>query len=115
MQPILFMLHGPGLGVPGRGQGLPAFLFGRLPRPPQQLALSGVTRDSSGAVLGSCVVSLYRASDDLLMERVTSDAVTGAYSFSTLGLGANYYVVAYKAGSPDVVGTTVNTLTGAGQ
>lgn len=87
---------------------------GFLPLPPQRLIISGITKDSTGAVLGSCSVALYRTSDDCLMERRTSDASTGAYSFSAVGLSETYYVVAYKAGVPDVAGTTVNTLIGTG-
>jgi hypothetical protein len=63
-------------------------------------------------VLASCAVSLYRTSDDVLFEKVTSDA-NGAYSFSAIGLSEQYYLVAYKAGSPDVSGTTINTLVGS--
>jgi len=89
-----------------------------------KFVIQGVTRDSGGTPLGSCVVSLYRTGNpptgmnpigdglDELVDRVTSDASTGAYRFDVVGLGQLYYVVAYKAGSPDVSGTTVNTLQG---
>jgi hypothetical protein len=81
-----------------------------LPAP--RLLISGITKDSTGAILGSCVVELYNTRTDLPLEKVTSDASTGAYSFSSVGGGQTYYVVAYKAGAPDVAGTTVNTLVG---
>ena len=78
---------------------------------PTQFFISGVTKDSTGTILGSCTVKLFRTSDDRWFETVTSDATTGAYRFGGVG-SANCYVVAYKAGSPDVAGTTVNTLVG---
>jgi hypothetical protein len=113
VQPILFRLHGPNLAH-NQKKGIPAFLYGRLPLPTGiVLSISGITRDSTGVILGSCAVSLYRTLDNQVMETTTSDPSTGAYSFSTVASGSAYYVVAYKAGSPDVAGTTVNTLVGA--
>jgi hypothetical protein len=79
---------------------------------PARLSISGITKDSTGAVLGSCVVALFRTVANVFVESTTSDPVTGAYAFSTVGSGQAYYVVAYKPGSPDVAGTTVNTLAG---
>ena len=73
--------------------------------------ITGQTIDSAGAPLASCVTTLYRTLDDLRIDRVTSDG-SGNYAFSGAGPGETYYVVAYKAGSPDVEGTTVNTLVG---
>lgn len=75
------------------------------------LYLSGVTKDSAGAVLGSCVVELFNTQADRSIAKTTSDPTTGAYSFQIL-VGGPFYVVAYKAGLPDVAGTTVNTLIG---
>lgn len=76
------------------------------------LWLSGVTRDSAGAILGSCVVQLFRTEDDSYQGQTFSDATTGAFTFQILE-GGPFYIVAYKAGGPDVAGTTVNTLVGA--
>lgn len=78
---------------------------------PTQFFISGITKDSSGTPIGSCTVKLFRTSDDLLQQTTISDPTTGVYSFGAVG-SANMYVVAYKAGSPDVAGTTVNTLVG---
>ena len=73
--------------------------------------ITGVTRDSTGNVVVSCVVHLFATATDVEAGQTTSDAGTGVYAF-TLGSGVGtYYVVAYKAGSPDIAGTTVNTLT----
>lgn len=107
--PIIFAFNN--LRAPTR-LGTPALVDGFIPLTPTKLIISGITKDSAGSVLASCTVSLYRTSDDSLMERTTSDG-SGAYSFSAIGLSETYYIVAYKAGSPDVSGTTVNTLLGA--
>ena len=79
---------------------------------PTKLLISGVTRDSAGTILGGCTVRLFKTADNAFVDSVTSDATTGAYSFTTAGLSEAYYVVAYKAGSPDVAGTSLNTLIG---
>ena len=70
--------------------------------------IAGVTQDSTGAALGSCVVQLFRTPSDTLVQELTSDA-SGNYQFDNPGSGP-FYVVAYKQGVPDVAGTTVNTL-----
>jgi hypothetical protein len=102
-------MGGPRSGSRLCGYGPP--LQGCLPLPATKLLIFGVTKDSAGAVLASCTVSLYRTLDDMLFEKVISDG-SGNYAFSAIGLSEQYYVVAYKAGSPDVAGTTVNTLVG---
>jgi len=81
---------------------------------PARIAMiSGVTRDSVGSILGSCVVELYETLTDLPLQKVTSDAVTGAFTFTAARYSpTTHYIVAYKAGSPDQAGTTLNTLTG---
>lgn len=76
------------------------------------VALSGVTRDSSGNILGSCTVLLYLASDYSYKGTVTSDASTGVYTFY-VNPGTNYFVVARKSGSPDVMGITDNNIQGS--
>jgi hypothetical protein len=73
--------------------------------------VSGVTRDSVGNPLGSCTVHLFRSKDDTLVDQQVSDA-SGNYTFITANPADTYYVVAYLAGSPDVAGTSVNTLPG---
>lgn len=75
-------------------------------------SITGVTKDSSGAVLGSCTVKLYRTSDDVELLSTVSDAITGAYVFYNASAGP-FYLVAYKSGSPDVAGTTINTIVAA--
>jgi hypothetical protein len=56
-------------------------------------------------------VHLHRTLDDVKVDQVTSDG-SGNFSFN-VGLGEQYYVVAYLPGSPDRAGVTVNTLVGA--
>lgn len=72
--------------------------------------LTGITRDSSGTVLGNCSVYLYNASDFSYLGNTTSDASTGVYSFVVSASGT-YFVVAFKVGSPDVQGVTDKNIT----
>ncbi len=84
--------------------------FRSQPFSTKAFSITGVTKDSAGTALGSCVVELYLTLGDVVVGITTSDA-SGNYSFPATG--GPYYIVAYKKGSPDVAGTTVNTLTGA--
>lgn len=85
-----------------------------LPSPPVQYVISGITKDSAGAVLGGCTVTLYQTGMDAALQTKTSDAADGSYTFNvTETIGRTFYIVAYKAGAPDVAGTTVNTLVAA--
>lgn len=114
MNPIMFTLAGVNRNISTGGKkGVPPPMIGYIPLPSIKLIISGVTKDSTGVILGSCVVSLFRTLDDLKIDYAISDAITGAYSFTTAGQGLTYYIVAYKSGSPDVSGTTVNTIFGA--
>jgi hypothetical protein len=70
--------------------------------------ITGVTRDASEVPLGGCVVNLFRTLDDSFLATTISDGA-GAFTIFAVGSGP-FYLVAYKAGSPDVAGTTVNTL-----
>jgi hypothetical protein len=71
--------------------------------------ITGVTRDSTGVALASCTVHLLRTPSDAIAATTVSDG-SGNYSFANPGSGP-FYLVAYKPGSPDVAGTTVNTVT----
>lgn len=73
--------------------------------------ISGVTKDSTGAPLGGCVVKLFNRATDVKEQETTSDA-SGNYSFS-VDKTQTWYEVSYKPGAPDVAGTTLNTLAGA--
>lgn len=83
--------------------------------PVRVATLSGVTYDSNGVILPSCTVDLFDTATDIRLDTKVSDATTGAFSFTSAGFSpATHYLVAYLAGSPDVAGTTINTLTGTG-
>lgn len=106
MQPIVFRLAKAAalaLGVRPSWQGA-------IPPPASYLRITGVTRDASGVALGNCVMQVFRSVDDVLVIESASDA-SGNYDVRVPSL-EQHYIVAYKAGSPDVAGTTVNTLQG---
>jgi len=71
--------------------------------------ISGVTKDSAGAALGLCAVHLFDTGTDIEYAETISDA-SGNYSFTVPGNSSANYMVAYLTGSPDVAGTTVNTI-----
>lgn len=77
----------------------------------QTYTISGVTKDSAGAVLGGVTVDLFDTATDTIISTTVSDATTGGYKFFANNVTTNY-AVAYKTGAPDVAGTTVNTLVG---
>jgi hypothetical protein len=73
-----------------------------------RLALVGYTRDAYGAPLGGCTVKAFRTSDDSRQATVVSDA-NGLYTITT-PFADGHYLIVYKAGPPDICGTTTNTL-----
>ena len=77
----------------------------------KRVIITGVTKDSSGVVLASCIVQLFRTSDDAFQSESVSDS-DGRYLLYPIVTGP-FYIVAYKAGATDVAGTTINTLVGA--
>jgi hypothetical protein len=100
-------------GVPNVAGSLPAvrnFADGTAPYFELASVITGVTRDSTGAALGSCPLVLFRTADNSIAALTTSDA-SGAYRIEA-SPALTHYLVAYKAGAPDVAGTTVNTLVG---
>jgi len=72
--------------------------------------ISGVTRDAAGNAVGNCIVDLFYTQDDVKAATVQSDD-SGNFTF-LIGPNLQCYIVAYLAGSPDVYGTTINTLVG---
>lgn len=75
---------------------------------PVRYTITGVTRDSTGAALGSVTVDLFDTASDTIRGTTISDAV-GNYLIDAQ-IDSTYYLVAYKTGAPDVAGTTVNTI-----
>lgn len=72
--------------------------------------ISGATRDKDGVALSGCRVELFETESDVLLYTTTSDA-SGVFSFSVPTGGWSWWLRAYKAGSPDLAGTTVDTVT----
>ena len=107
-KPILFAVNGLQLSAHGIFHPIAAM----SPYPSTKLWITGTTWDNTGAALAGCTVRLFRTSDNKLFETLISDA-NGNFGFSSVGLSEQYYIVAYRAGNPDVAGVTVNTLTGA--
>lgn len=110
MQPIVFDLAEARSRQGGMKFGIGPCWQGQIPLPAKYYVISGVTRDSTGAALGLCAVHLFRTADDSEADQITSDA-NGAFEFRAPAPAQNYYMVAYLPGSPDVAGTTLNTLT----
>ncbi len=122
-RPSIFAMPSSGtvLGETGGSRGLPLGgwhpngmargTFRSRPFSTQGYTISGVTKDSTGAALGVVTLDLFDTRTDALIATTTSDG-SGNYSFGVSG-GGSYYLVAYKAGVPDVAGTTINTLVGA--
>ena len=80
----------------------------RNPGVQKNYAISGITRDSAAVPIGSCRVELYQTGGDIPTLTTISDA-SGNFRFDSPGSGP-FYLVAYKAGAPDVAGTSINTL-----
>lgn len=97
---------------PGFTAGKPGLFLRAPPLGNVNFTISGVTKDSGGSALAACVVQLFRTGDDSIVAETTSDG-SGNYSFTLGGNSGTFYIVAYKAGSPDVSGTTVNTIAAA--
>lgn len=75
--------------------------------------ITGISRDVQGNVLPLCTVMLFATGSDVLVSKVVSEAVTGAFSFLVPDTTTRYYAVFYLAGTTDISGTTVNTLVGS--
>ena len=75
----------------------------------QNARIIGVSRDATGVALGSCTVKVFSTVNDQLVASTVSD---GAGDWTAYPNQAGpYYLVEYKAGSPDVFGTSPNTNT----
>lgn len=78
----------------------------------EQLTISGISKDSAGAVLVSCTVKVFETSTDRLLQTTVSDAVTGAYS-CVVPRGVQHYTVMFNGNVvPPVAGVSLNTLVG---
>jgi hypothetical protein len=83
----------------------------------QNIRIVGVSRDATGVALGACVVKVFKTAvtgapssyDDTVVASTVSDASGNWTAYPTVQ--GPYYFVEYKAGSPDVFGTSPNTNT----
>lgn len=73
--------------------------------------ITGVTRDSSGAALGSVTLWIFRVSDKCYFGEKTSGG-NGSYTFEAPNTTTEFFIVAFKSGAPDKVGTTYRDLKG---
>jgi hypothetical protein len=71
--------------------------------------ITGVSRDATGAALGGCTVNVFQTFNNVLVGSTVSDG-SGNWTVYPDQAGP-YYFVEYKAGSPDVFGTSPNTNT----
>lgn len=113
MPPIVFSLPmAKAMQSSQRQKGVGPSLYGFIPLPTfQALVIYGVTKTGVGAALGDCTVDLFRTRGDVFVETTISDGA-GNYSFTVVNPNDAYYIVAYKSGSPDLAGTTLQTLGG---
>ena len=73
--------------------------------------IMGRCKDSVGNGVSGAVVQTFRTADDTLISETNADS-NGYYEAGTpQPAGTQHYIVAYRAGAPDIAGTTVNTLT----
>lgn len=71
--------------------------------------IRGSCLDSASAAVADATLDAFITSTDVKDGAGTSFA-DGTYAVGVQTAGVSHYVVAYKAGSPDIAGTTVNTL-----
>jgi hypothetical protein len=114
---LIPQLSSPGLGFAKRyaifnPENLPQFLIdarrGLEKGGTLNMGMSGVSRDTAGVALGICSVILFRTQDRSLVAETVSDS-GGNWSL-IVRKGGPFFLVEYKVGSPDVAGTSLNTL-----
>ena len=103
--------------MPVRGSGPSVFSFwaNKDDTVPYNYSITGQTLNSTGGTQAGCNVYIYYTKNNQILNSTVSD-VNGNYSFNVndpYSAPSQFYVVAYLPGSPDVAGTTVNTLTGS--
>lgn len=96
------------MGRQGRGFHPNRRGFAR-PTTTARFTLSGVVKDEDGAVVVGASVHLYESATDVLVA-VTTSVAGGVYAFDYGNNAGFFYARAYRAGSPDLFGTTLETL-----
>jgi hypothetical protein len=95
-----------GRGQIGRGQI--GTVISRSIGVARNLSLTGITRDSVGALLGICVTELLQSGGDILTQSTVSDA-GGNFTFTNPGSGP-FFIRSYKDGAPNLAGVTDRNL-----
>lgn len=81
------------------------------PGSPQNRFIRGDCVDDSSNIVANAIIQAFRTSDDAFVGESVS-YLDGTYICPVATVpGVQHYLVAYKPGSPDIAGTTVNTLT----
>jgi hypothetical protein len=73
--------------------------------------VQGYARDQYGSPLSGAAVKLYRTSTDEMVMATVSGS-DGSYLLTSPYYPDPHYLVMYKSGTPDVFGTSLNTLVG---
>ena len=81
----------------GRGNGATKFIM-------------GTCKDNASNTVSGAVVQGFLTATDAYVGETTADS-NGNYELGTPYPATAHYLVAYRAGSPNIAGTTVNTLT----
>jgi hypothetical protein len=84
-----------------------------LKLPARIATITGTSKDGTGAALGNCVVEMYLTATDEALMKTTSDA-NGAFSFTCARFSPATHYLRAKNSEGTLVGTTVDTLVGAG-
>ena len=71
--------------------------------------LTGQCRDADNAIVGGAVVAAFRTSDNEPAGQSAADD-QGNFEIGTVFAGVGHFITAYRAGSPDIAGTTRNDL-----
>jgi phage baseplate assembly protein gpV len=70
--------------------------------------INGIAKDATGAPLEGATIRCHRVEDGALVA-TTISAADGTWTVRP-SVPGTFYIVAYKTGSPDVAGTTLQTL-----
>ena len=76
------------------------------------LYITGFTLTGAGVALAGCTLKLYNVVTGMREQVFTSDG-SGMFTSDPVKPGVLYNIDAYLAGTPDLAGTTVNTLAGS--
>lgn len=81
-----------------------------------RFGIFGIVRDAYGTPVGGAIVKLFRTTGDLYKDEKVDEGISdplGNYFVSTPFYPDAHYIVVYKQGSPDIFGSSPNTLIGS--